>query len=141
MAEDRRIVVHHPDGRRVSVLEAEFGNPEHNPFNQSRQITSFDGNTGATVNYTFPARPADDHISLKDEGFVPVAEIVTEDVTDKDGNVVIPAGGERALDEALYRGEGLAEASEMSDLGEKMAADHRRTAMRLDREHGGRADR
>jgi hypothetical protein len=130
-----RVVVEHPDGRRVSVNEADIDNPEHNPFNRSRQITSFDGNTGAQVSYTFPARPADDHISLRDEGFVIVADLATEEVKDEDGNILVHVGGEVARDADLYRGEGLDRAADMTDLGKRLADEHAKTADRLDRQH------
>jgi hypothetical protein len=130
-----RVVVEHPDKRRVSVDEDRFDSPEHNPFNRSRQVTSFDGNTGAQVSYTFPARPQDDHISLKDEGFVIVADIATEEVRDDDGNIVVHVGGEVARDDKLYRGEGLDRAADMTDLGKRLADEHAKTADRLDRQH------
>jgi hypothetical protein len=75
---DRRIVVEHPDGRRVSVMESAFDDPAHNPFNHGGTVVEADANTGESRNRQQAARPLDDHQSLKDEGFEPTHRIDDE---------------------------------------------------------------
>ena len=72
---DRRIVVEHEDGRRVSVDEDAFAEASANPFNQGSDVHDFDANTGETIIRRRAARPADRHLSLEAEGFRPVAAI------------------------------------------------------------------
>lgn len=74
---ERRIVVEHKDGRRVGVMEADFDRAEANPFNHGRTVREDSGRV-----YQEPARPTDDHVSLKAEGFKAVAMI------DDDGHEV-----------------------------------------------------
>lgn len=75
---DKRIVVEHRDGRRLSVLEADFDVAERNPFNDGADIHEFDGNTGETIMRRRQARPMDDWTSLKKEGFRAVMMIDPE---------------------------------------------------------------
>lgn len=75
---EKRIVVEHEDGRRVSVMEADFDNPEHNPFNHGGTVVEVDANSGESRNRQLAARPQDDHQSLKDEGFKPTHRIDDE---------------------------------------------------------------
>lgn len=77
---DRRIVVEHTDGRRVAVDEADFDDAAANPFNAARSVVSLDNDTGSQVTHEEPARPLDDHVSLKAERFKVVG------VIDKDGH-------------------------------------------------------
>jgi hypothetical protein len=97
----RRIVVEHADGRRVSVEEALFDSPEGNPFNAGSDVHEFDANSGQTVIRRRAARPLDDHVSLKDEGFKPVAYIHGEECDDRcthDDKVVLHAAGEQCVE-------------------------------------------
>lgn len=99
---DRRIVVEHKDGRRISVFESDFEDETKNPFNFATQIHEFDGNTGATILRQQAAKPMDDWKSLKKEGFKPVAYIheveCTRDCT-HDKDVTVHEGNEIALEE------------------------------------------
>lgn len=72
---DRRIVVEHKDGRRISVIEADFDRDDANPFNHRATIHQFDANTGETVMTERPAKPMDDWQSLRKEGFKAVMAI------------------------------------------------------------------
>lgn len=84
---ERRIVVEHQDGRRISVLEREFDVPEANPFNKSATVHDFDANSGTTVLRQTAAKPVDDWQSLKAEGFRAVMAI------DPDTGNECPLGG------------------------------------------------
>lgn len=75
MAKDRRIVVEHKDGRRLTVAEDDFNDEQANPYNYGGNIQSFDIDRGVTTVEQQPARPMDDHKSLKAEGFKPVMAI------------------------------------------------------------------
>lgn len=71
----RRIVIEHKDGRRISVLEDDFERDDANPFNHRALIHEFNGDTGETVMRERQAKPVDDWQSLKKEGFTPVMAI------------------------------------------------------------------
>lgn len=65
-----RIVVRHPDGRRVSVLESEYDEPRANPYNLDRVVVSTNGQHEARTGRSGP-----EYLSLRAEGFVPVGTI------------------------------------------------------------------
>jgi hypothetical protein len=69
----KRVVVEHPDGRRVSVAEDDFDRIEANPHNVESTVREDTGRV-----YVRPARPFDDHQSLKAEGFKIVGVIDSE---------------------------------------------------------------
>lgn len=81
----RRLICEHPDGRRVAVDADAFDDPRRNPFNAPTMVHDLDAVTGATSSHHQDGRPADDHRSLKAEGFVPTHELG-------------PDGNERPLD-------------------------------------------
>lgn len=113
-----RVVLEHADGRRVGADESELGDPRANPYNGSHDIVEANPLTGGRlVLATDPGRPADDHVSLLDEGFVVVG-------------IVDAQGHERALSDseehaALYRGVNLDKHANASAHGKKMADEHR----------------
>jgi hypothetical protein len=71
----RRIVVQHPDMRRLTVDEADFDNPDANPLNREHDSHEWDSDHNTTVLVHYPAKPVDDWKSLKQMGFVPYAYI------------------------------------------------------------------
>lgn len=72
---DRRIVVEHPDGRRLTVPEDDFDNPDANPLNHEHDAHEWDSDRGETVLRHRPAKPVDDWESLKRAGFKPYSYI------------------------------------------------------------------
>lgn len=95
----RRIVVQHPDGRRVSVDEDEFEGTPANPFNFPSTVVEDTGRS-----YLTTGRPADDHQSLRDEGFEPVAYIHGEQCDERcthTDNFVLHAAGEQCIETVL----------------------------------------
>lgn len=120
----RVILQHHDeeDGRRLSIEEEDFTNPEANPFNGATVIARVNGNTGERIDVHRPARPADDHISLEDEGFVIVGEYATEDLYDDNGvQIAFKGVSEIARDPELYAGKGLAKAANPTSAGKAVA--------------------
>ncbi len=101
-----RIVVESPDGRRLGIEAEAFDSIEGNPFNYSRPIARNDGSVGWDG-----GRDKDLHVSLRDEGFVHVADV------DENGHEV-------PVDEKLYRGDGLDKASKPTAGGKRAAAEH-----------------
>jgi hypothetical protein len=100
-ASGRRIIVEHPDGRRVSVIDEQFDRPEGNPFNVGSDIHEFDANIGQTIIRRRAARPLDDHMSLHEEGFVPVAYIhgdECDDLCTHGPNVILHAADEQCIE-------------------------------------------
>lgn len=98
---DRRLVLEHPDGRRLSIGEADFDRPEANPLNHGGLHHEWNVDLRETIIRTLPARPLDDWKSLKAEGFVPVAYIHGERCTRSckhDTDVEVQAGHEIALE-------------------------------------------
>ena len=68
----RRMVVEHPDGRRISIPEDDFDTAEANPFNHGATVHDYDARSGYTTLRETPAKPVDDWASLRAEGFKPV---------------------------------------------------------------------
>lgn len=73
--EDRRIVLEHKDGRRVSCMESQVDDPSANPFNFGGPVYDVDASNGHASMRVNAARPDSKHISLQKEGFKPVASI------------------------------------------------------------------
>jgi hypothetical protein len=71
----RRIVVQHPDMRRLTVDEKDFDNPDANPLNHAHDAHEWDSDRNQTVLRHHPAKPVDDWVSLKKMGFKPYAYI------------------------------------------------------------------
>jgi hypothetical protein len=93
-----KIIVEHKDGRRVSVEEDDFDRVEANPFNQPQQVMEYDANRDLTIAYASPARPLDDHVSLKKEGFKPVMRVHGERHTKSCDDDCPGAGAEMPLE-------------------------------------------
>jgi hypothetical protein len=72
---DRRIVYQHPDGRRLTLPEADFDNPDANPLHHAHDEHAWDADRNATVLRHHAATPVDARRSLKQEGFKPYAYI------------------------------------------------------------------
>lgn len=72
---ERRIVVEHPDGRRLTIAESDFDNPDANPLNWAHDAHAWDSNRNETVVTAHAAKPAAECKSLKAEGFKPYAYI------------------------------------------------------------------
>lgn len=68
-----RVVLEHPDGRRVSAEERDVELASANPFNTSRRVLATEGNDGF-----IEGRPEAEHVSLLDEGFKVVGSIDAE---------------------------------------------------------------
>lgn len=119
-----RVVLEHPDGRRLSADESELDDPKANPFNHSHDIVDVNPLTGGRlVLATDPGRPSDDHVSLLDEGFVVVG-------------IIDAQGHERALSDskehaALYRGLDLDKHAKTTPHGKKMTEEHRARRLSL----------
>jgi hypothetical protein len=71
----RRIVVQHPDMRRLTVDEKDFDNPDANPLNREHTAHEWNSDRNETVRVHYPAKPVDDWTSLRQDGFVPFAYI------------------------------------------------------------------
>ena len=84
---NRRLVVEHKDGRRVSVDEDAFDDSAANPFNRGGRVLAVaaDGASPDRAQQT-AARSPDEWQSLKAEGFKPTHRI------DKDGHEVALKG-------------------------------------------------
>jgi hypothetical protein len=70
---NRRIVVEHPDGRRLTIPEDDYTNPDANPLNHEHDAHEWNSDRNETVLVHYPARVMDDWKSLKQEGFKPYA--------------------------------------------------------------------
>lgn len=97
---DRRIVCEHPDGRRLTILESDFDNPDANPLNHAHDAHLWDSDRGETVVTRYAAKPVDDWVSLKRSGFKPYAYIhpaTCDDSCTHDKDVAVHAGHEIKL--------------------------------------------
>lgn len=70
-----KVVLEHPDGRRLSAEDHQLGNPDANPFNRPRNVISWDTDHDLSQTVQAPGRLPADHISLLDEGFEVVGMI------------------------------------------------------------------
>lgn len=98
---DRRLVLEHPDGRRLSIGEADLDRAESNPYNHGGDRHTWNADLRETVIRAIPPRPMDDWQSLKAEGFVAVAYIHGDRCTKAcchDPDVEVQAGHEIALE-------------------------------------------
>lgn len=120
-----RVVYHHPDGRYVQGDQEDWSDASKNPFNYTSDlVTANPLRPGQMLTLaTDPGRPKDDHVSLKDEGFVIIATIAEYDYVNKDG-VTIHKGNEVPIDNDLYRGIGVVEANFQTAKGEAATAEH-----------------
>ena len=73
---DRRIVVENLKlGRRLTIDEADFDNPDANPLNHGGDVHEWNADLKETIVRSLPARPMDDWVSLKKSGFKAVSYI------------------------------------------------------------------
>ncbi len=71
-----KLVVEHPDGRRVSVEENRFDDPLCNPYNIARMVISIDaGSHWREIEDNVGGREPADHLSLRAEGFKVVSAL------------------------------------------------------------------
>jgi len=71
----RRIVVQHPDMRRLTIAEEDFDNAAANPLNHEHTAHEWGSDRNKTVLVHYPAKPADEWRSLKAMGFTPTSYI------------------------------------------------------------------
>ena len=98
----RRIVVQHADGRRLTIPEIDFDNPDANPLNRAHDVHEWNADRNATVVVHYPAKPVDDWVSLKRAGFKPYAYIHPESCDRScthDTDVDVHAGHEIKLEQ------------------------------------------
>jgi hypothetical protein len=131
-----RVVFHHPDGRSCGGNEEEWDIVTANPFNFEHKLIGVNpfGEEAIPLGHD-PGRPEHLHVSLKDEGFVVVADIAETDYTVEverqrwDGTtymetVQVFRGHEIPRDGKAYRGETIHRHSKPTKKGEEAAQEH-----------------